>query len=398
MPRNVSLFEGDRLQLREAIDMTVTSLRAYAERYRHWAMAFSGGKDSSTVVTLVAHLIEAGRIPKPESLTCLYADTRLELTPLRFAAMGILEELRQRDIETHVVYPPMDLRFMTYMLGRGIPPPNNMTLRWCTRQIKIDPMHAALEGLRDRIGAKLLMLTGVRLGESAARDERIITSCTRDNAECGQGWLQIETPEAICDTLAPCLHWRVCNVWAWLTAHAPTHGFPTTAIAAAYGGDEAEEINARTGCTGCPLASQDTALDAIIRTAEWAYLAPLKRLRPLFEKLRFTNAYRLRKPGAETLKDGSMASNPQRKGPLTFEARLWGLDQVLAIQAEVNEEALRLGRPTVDLINAEEEARIRELIELKTWPDKWTGDEPTADVLLDRIYGDGTVQPLMEGF
>jgi hypothetical protein len=24
--------------------------------------------------------------------------------------------------------------------------------------------------------------------------------------------------------------------------------------------------------------------------------------------------------------------------------------------------------------------------------------EPTADVLLDRIYGDGTVQPLMEGF
>jgi DNA sulfur modification protein DndC len=35
-------------------------------------------------------------------------------------------------------------------------------------------------------------------------------------------------------------------------------------IADAYGGDEAEEINARTGCTGCPLASEDKALDTIL--------------------------------------------------------------------------------------------------------------------------------------
>jgi DNA sulfur modification protein DndC len=392
MRNNPSLFETQRSVLADAIAETTASLRAYADRYRHWAVAFSGGKDSTTVVTLVAHLIETGAIPAPDSLTVLYADTRLELLPLQHAAMGVLEELQARDIETRIVLPALDDRFFVYMLGRGVPPPNNKTLRWCTSQIKIEPMHAALKDLRDRIGQKLLMLTGVRLGESAARDERIVTSCSRDNAECGQGWLQIQTPEAICDTLAPILHWRVCHVWAWLTTHAPNAGFPTTAIAAAYGGDEAEEINAR---TGCPLASKDVALDAVCRNFDWAYLAPLKRLRPLYDELRFTRRFRLRKAGFEHLKDGSIAHNPQRLGPLTMEARRYGLNTVNAIQDEVNDAAERLGRPTLDLLNAEEQSRIVALINKNTWPLKWTGNEPTGDELLDKCNNDGTVQPLL---
>lgn len=394
--RNRSLFEQDRMVLKDAIDMTIASLRIYAERYRHWAIAFSGGKDSTAVVTLVAHLIETGQIPKPESLTVLYADTRMELAPLQFSAMSVIDELRDRDIDARVVLPPLDDRYFVYMLGRGIPPPNNKTFRWCTSQIKIEPMHAALADLRARIGEKLLMLTGVRLGESAARDERIITSCSRDNAECGQGWLQIHTPEAIADTLAPIVHWRVCHVWAWLTTHGPLAGFRTTAVAAAYGGDEAEEINARTGCTGCPLASKDTALDAIVKQQEWAYLAPLKRLRLLYEELRFNRRYRLRKAGVERLKDGSIGKNPQRIGPLTMEAREYGLAQILDIQASVNAVAVATKRPFADLINPEEEARIRDLIAANTWPKKWTGDEPVADEPIDRCFADGSVQPLLQ--
>ena len=44
------------------------------------------------------------------------------------------------------------------------------------------------------------------------------------------------------------------------------------------GGEEAEEINARTGCVGCNLASRDVALDRVLRRPEWSYLQPLKRL------------------------------------------------------------------------------------------------------------------------
>lgn len=392
--KQANLFADARMRLLEAIELTVQSLCAYGAQYRHWVMAYSGGKDSSSVVTLIPTLIEQGRIPEPESLTVLYADTRMELPPLQISAIGVMQSLAERGYRTQIVLPPMDKRYFVYMLGRGVPPPNNMTLRWCTRQIKVEPMISALRELRESIGEKFLMLTGVRLGESAARDSRIALSCSRDGGECGQGWFQRSTPECVADTLAPLLHWRVCHVWAWLTSHAPVEGFPTRAVAAAYGGDEAEEVNARTGCVGCPLANKDTALDSVLKVPEWAYLAPLKRLRPLYRELREPK-HRLRQPGIETRKDGSLASNPQRMGPLVMDSRREALVTVLGIQSKINEAAQRTGRPIIDLINPEEEGRIVELIDANTWPRKWTGDEPHGDELLDKIGRDGSKQPLL---
>jgi DNA sulfur modification protein DndC len=52
----------------------------------------------------------------------------------------------------------------------------------------------------------------------------------------------------------------------------------------------------------------------------WSYLAPLKGLRPLWRELREPK-HRVRKDGAELLKDGSIAKNLQRMGPLTLEVR-----------------------------------------------------------------------------
>ena len=65
---------------------------------------------------------------------------------------------------------------------------------------------------------------------------------------------------------------------------------------------------------------------------------------------------------------------------LTLEARHIALEAALDIQRRVNAEAARLDRPRLDLINDEEEARIRELIALGTWPDGWGGDAPTGNV------------------
>ena len=52
---------------------------------------------------------------------------------------------------------------------------------------------------------------------------------------------------------------------------------------------------------------------------------------------------------------------------------------VLAIQAEVNDRARAQGRPLLDMLNAEEVARIEALVAARTWPQRWTGDEPRAD-------------------
>lgn len=378
----------------EAIELTLQSLRAYWDRHEHVAIAWSGGKDSTAVLTLLVHLIEAGELPRPTKLHVFYADTRQELPPIQLAAEQVIALLNQRDwIEVHVVRAPLNKRFMVYILGRGVPPPNNNTLRWCTRQIKVDPMAAALGEAIDRLGGgSALMVTGVRQGESAVRDGRIEMSCSKDGAECGQGWYQQMLPTAKgingrIATLAPLLHWRVCIVWDWLKVYAPRAefgGWPVQILADAYGGDDAEEINARTGCIGCPLAVRDTALNYLVGTKQWAHLAPLKELKPIYRWMR-EPAQRLRKAGAERLKDGSLAKNPQRMGPLTLEARSEALGRILDIQR----------RARVDLINLEEEARIRELIEARTFPDKWDGGEPRADLWLDAVYGDGSEQPIL---
>lgn len=385
--------QGVRMVHEEAVELTLQSLRAYWPKHQHIAVAWSGGKDSTATLTLLIHLIDAGELPQPDRLYVFYADTRQELPPIQVAAEMVMVKLRERDwIEVIVVRAPLDKRFMVYILGRGVPPPNNNTLRWCTRQIKVEPMAAALGEAIAALPGTALMITGVREGESAVRDGRIAMSCSKDGAECGQGWYQQVLPEAKgirgrIATLAPILHWRVCTVWDWLRVYAPRKefgGWPVGILADAYGGDDAEEVNARTGCIGCPLATKDTALEVVCGMPQWSHLAPLRELKPLYRWMR-EPAQRLRKSGVERLKDGSIAKNPQRMGPLTLEARQIALDRILDIQH----------RAQVDLINAEEEARIRELIAARTFPDKWDGDEPRADAWLDAVYQDGSVQPIL---
>lgn len=382
-----TLFDGDRPSLESSLELTTQSLNAYGSDYDHWAIAYSGGKDSSATVTAVVHLIESGRVQAPKSLTVLMSDTRMELPPLFDTAMQILAELRARGIQTQVVQPAMEDRFFVYMLGRGVPPPSN-TFRWCTPKLKIEPMLLALKNLREQHGQKFLMLTGVRIGESAARDARIALSCGKNNSECGQGWFQEATPEAVADTLAPLLHWRLCQVWDWLTGFVPDgldHGFSTKLIAAVYGQDEDLETHARTGCVGCNLASRDMALEEICKRQQWAHYSPLLELRGIYAELKRPKN-RLRKDGSETRKDGTLVSNPCRMGPLTFEARLWALERVLDIQ----------NRAGVDLINPEEENMIRRLIAAGTWPNGWDGTEPLASLPFANVNPDGSVQSIMD--
>lgn len=385
----ISLFEDQRTTLADSVETSLASLQAYGQQYKHWCIAYSGGKDSSATVTFIAWAIRTCKLAPPESLTVLYADTRQELPPLQRGALQLMAKLHSEGITTHIVLPRMDDRYFIYMLGRGVPPPNNGTLRWCTPRIKIEPMtqalthHACSLGFGEMVWnerykkfqyrgfgkEKMLMLTGVRLGESAARDARIAVSCSKDSGECGQGWMQTQTPEALADTLAPLLHWRLCHVYDWLYFDQYNHGYDVTGVADVYG-----EADVRTGCVGCPLTQEDTALTRLLRDPKWSHLSPLLELKPLYRWLREPQN-RLRKTEVELLDDGTYGKNAQRMGPLTMAARLTALDKILDIQRRAN----------VDLINPEEEARIRELIALNTWPNKWNGTEVTGDQLIDQV-------------
>lgn len=171
-----SYWDDQRMTMKEAIDTSIASLNAYAASYEHWSIAYSGGKDSTATTSFVVWAIENGYVPKPKTLTVLYADTRQELPVLNRTAQQFMSDLRARGYNAMSVLPDVDDRFYVYMFGRGVPPPSN-TFRWCTEKIKIKPMVKALEGLATENDQRFIQITGVRLGESAKRDQRIALSC-----------------------------------------------------------------------------------------------------------------------------------------------------------------------------------------------------------------------------
>jgi DNA sulfur modification protein DndC len=412
-----NLWGDERMSIQQSIRLTAEKLNAQLLPDDHVVIAFSGGKDSTTVVTLFYHLMLTGQIARPRKLTVMFADTGMESPPLIAAAHMTLSKLQEYGIATQVVRPALDDRFFTYMLGRGVPPPTNRQ-RWCTRLLKIKPMDMALEMIREACPEdRMVLLTGVRRGESVARDQRLDKvaetelvgasgeegeeeepiapmSCSKENAECSQGHLQTNPPKSVKRAIAPILHWRVCRVWDWLMLEAPMYGFNTAIVAEVYGDEESHEEEARTGCIGCNLVTKDHMLERLLKNERWSYLAPLQQLRPLYAEWR-RPANRFRADGLARRKDGELLKRGMALGPLTFEARLAGLSAIKAIQQDIERAAQKQGMPTVSLIEREEEARIRELIAARTMPMRWTGDEVTGDVLIPLVVAEGVIQPLL---
>ena len=222
--RQEGLFGGARLQMNESIELTIDSFRAHAGKHDVWAIAWSGGKDSTALLTLTIWLVLSGRVARPRKIVVLYADTRMEIPPLWHAARTIRDELVVAaeelaalgvELDVRVVMAQLDHRFFVYIFGRGVPPPSN-TFRWCTEKMKVMPMETQAIAIAREAGGRVLMLTGLRKGESAARDARIAVACSKDDGECGQGLFQLSLSEEHCDKLAPLLHWRTCHAWEWL--------------------------------------------------------------------------------------------------------------------------------------------------------------------------------------
>lgn len=414
MRKKATLWDGQeyRSTLEEAIATMVNSFyEINAWQYDTWTIGYSGGKDSTALVTLLAYLIDLGILERPKHIKVQYADTGMEVLPLQQSALKVLAQLELFGFETEVVRPELDHRFFVYMLGRGVPPPNNGRMRWCTQKLKVIPMSQ----LMDKQVSKVLLLTGVREGESAMRDGRIAASCSKEGGECGQGYMHVKYQNSKqADSHAPILAFRVCHVWDWLSLYALfpefvfdlfkhaglspkqpsgllSDGFDTSAIAEIYGQDtengQEETIDARTGCMECPLVTNpqgnikpDKMIERVVGISKYAYLAPVKRLPEIYQFL-LQPENRLRKIN-ETKKNGQPTANPDRMGPANLEIRLQALEQVLAIQTEVNTNAGDM--PRISLINPEEEARIRELIGRGQYPQRWTGNEEPGHLLIER--------------
>lgn len=365
----------------DAIETSLASLNAYGPDYDHWVITYSGGKDSSAVLSFVLWAIENGFVPRPRRLSVLYADTFMELPPLEITAEKVLQAVAQCGMTPLRVAPPLEKRFWVQILGRGLPPPRR-NQRWCTRVLKADPMEEAVAHIRAQYGDRALLLTGVRMGESATRDGRIAASCSTDDGECGQGWYQQDR-----HALAPLLNWRVCHVWKWI--YSAENPLPIVRdIEPVYQADDIVDI--RTGCIGCNIVQEDIALKFLVANPRWSYLSPLLKLHALYEEM-LQPQYRLRH-GVVRRADGSVsAAKTGKMGPLTIDARRYFLWRVQQLEAEAN----------YIMIDPDEEMTIRQMWRDGVYPRDWTGNEETAsDSLVKYVISDGQIvavqNPLIE--
>jgi DNA sulfur modification protein DndC len=371
--RHTEAGKAMRSSLADAMALTIQSLQAYGADRSTWVIGYSGGKDSTATATFIDWAIRKGRIKRPKNLIIMYADTLMELPSLEYSAHRLLDYLQGQGWHVRRSVPALDVRkgrperFFVNMLGRGYPPPHNK-FRWCTDSLKARKLEATHQAITAEYGDDFLGIDGMRLGESAVRDAVIMTSCSKDDGECGQGWFH-KANHGNGAKLSPILHWRVCHVWDWIVEAAFEHGYPIDGVIQTYGveitDDGVEEpLSARTGCIGCPLVTTpnekrpkpDKALSTVLTSPDWSHLAPYANLSEIYWRLRWDRDCRHIKLNGE-------------KGCLTLEARRWALGEILALQDESARLALELGRKPYVLVEPEEVALIEKMLEARTFPD-----------------------------
>lgn len=177
-------------------------IRKAAEEFSApWVLSFSGGKDSTTTLSLLIEAMRTGaKIPK---LYVVYADTLLEHPVLHRETIEALESLKGLPgVEPVVLRPAEGEDYVSMVLDRGYPVPS-WYFRWCVDRLKIRPVKRFMKSLGPAV--KVL---GVRADESI---ERRRTTAAKGSYPAILGG---ENP-----TLRPIILWTERGVVEYLKTH-----------------------------------------------------------------------------------------------------------------------------------------------------------------------------------
>ena len=149
----------------------------YKHDERPWLIGYSGGKDSTLLVSLVyeamKRLKEAGS-KLGKTIYVITSDTMVENPVVKdymHYSSESINRAAQRDklnIQATVIYPEDDQTFWSRVIGLGYPTPEPPGFRWCTERLKINPMNKFVNE-RIKESKEIVILLGVRKGESLTR-------------------------------------------------------------------------------------------------------------------------------------------------------------------------------------------------------------------------------------
>lgn len=153
----------------------------YKHDDRPWLIGYSGGKDSTLLVSLVYEAMKRIKESGSELSKRVYiitSDTMVEnpiVKEYMHSSSDSINKAAKNDglnIQADVIYPDADQTFWSRVIGLGYPTPEPPGFRWCTERLKINPMNKYVNE-RIKESGEIIILLGVRKGESLTRMKTI---------------------------------------------------------------------------------------------------------------------------------------------------------------------------------------------------------------------------------
>jgi DNA sulfur modification protein DndC len=314
-----------------------------------WIIGFSGGKDS----TVVAHAVFEALLDIPPSRRTrpvhLVSNDTLVESPLVIAHLNEVTKRIQEASESLGLpitvartTPDPDKTFWVLLIGKGYPSPN-LTMRWCTDRLKIQPTSGYIKRHVTEAGAAIVIL-GVRRDESISRQRSI------DKRRNQRGSRLTEHQRLAGSYIyRPIANLGLDDVWEILGTFPAPWGGTHSSLIQLYRDSEGGECpvvlsadeapgcgtsNSRFGCWTCTVVEKDKSLQGFIDAGKHQY-KPLVEFRDWLRSIRNDPTLRqaVRRNGRLTF----ASSGKHIPGPFTIQARKEILSRLLNVQRELGE-------------------------------------------------------------
>lgn len=342
----------------------------YKHDSRPWLIGYSGGKDSSLLVSLVIEVVT--RIPEYErnkKIFIVSSDTGVEnpiVQRYMHSSSAKINEFSKKinaNIRADVIYPDVMQSYWSLVIGLGYPTPEPPGFRWCTERLKILPMNRYTNELIEQYGEVILLL-GVRKAESISRmrsisSREIVGKLLTPHSDISKAYVYNPLTEI-----------KNERVWEYLLRNdgVSSWGVDMKYLFSLYQGEDMGEEqsvigqidkdkipvtgNSRFGCWCCTIVKEDKSLQNFIDHGS-TELIPLRNFRNWLVSIRQNPEFRdnKRRNGKVYVK----SNGEYGFGPFKLAARQEILKRLLQLQKETG----------FDLISNEELKTIDTLWDLE---------------------------------
>jgi DNA sulfur modification protein DndC len=381
-------MKNDRIE--HIIDEIIDQYAFADTSQRPWIIGFSGGKDSTVLLTLVwKALLKIRELPNPFQLRrpihVVCNDTMVEnpiITEYVFEVLNTIEKAaKAQDLPIFIktTTPKLEDSFWVNVLGKGYPVPNNL-FRFCTEKLKIKPTSKFILDQLDEMG-EAIVLIGTRLDESASRAKSI------KKHEIKGKRLSKHPLNPNTYTYAPIIELHLEEIWYIINSFPSPWGFDNQRLFQIYSDASADDYEcptvvtdkshascgqSRFGCWVCTVVKEDKSMRALISNGfEW--LQPLLTYRNKLNQERNISENRRpeRRNGQNAIDDTG-----HNQGNYTEAYRAKMLRKLLETQKLVQE-----ARPHIELITSQELIAIQ-----VTWYRDGIFDYKVSEIF-SKVYG-----------